>query len=243
MSGVDLGLKRFQRFITEHTQAFGHAPTGSILDFGCGAGGFVLAGLSKGADIHGLEVDPERMRQCQHYARQRAPDYLDRFIHYDGRLMPFPSNHFDAIHSWFVFEHVTQPQISLREIARVLKPGGTVILHADDVRNAWDGHAKAPWPPYLPREFAAPYLAGLGLDNHADFLSNWVVYISAPMIADIFETLGVEVLIQEPRHTKPFLDGLYVTNAEEARLLGETIKAGAAFVSPAQNLKIAARKR
>jgi SAM-dependent methyltransferase len=42
--------------------------------------------------------------------------------------LPAPDNYFDALVSWSVFEHVSQPVRMLSEIARVLKPGGMLFL-------------------------------------------------------------------------------------------------------------------
>lgn len=235
--------QRYRRFQQAHIQHFGERATGKLLDFGCGAGGFLIAALRDKVDARGIEVDEQRRKEFFRNAEQYAPNAKSRFTLYSGRLMPYPSNEFDSCFSWFVFEHVTDPQTSLREIVRVLKPYGTLTIHADDVRNAWDGHAQAPWPPYLPREFAAAYLDGLGLSGHENFITNYVVYISAPMIVDILTTLGMEIVYANSKPKRyPLLDGIYVTSDEEARQLGERVRSGGKIDSPAENLTIFARK-
>jgi len=52
-----------------------------------------------------------------------APD-VNVDVVYDGRNIPFPDGHFDAVVSQEVLEHVEDIEYSLVEIARVLKPGG-----------------------------------------------------------------------------------------------------------------------
>ncbi|MBS3648682.1 class I SAM-dependent methyltransferase [Pseudaminobacter sp. 19-2017] len=243
MSVIEKGAHRYRIFKNEHAKKFGAPIKGRLLDFGCGAGGFVIAALRDGVDVYGIEVDETRLRQCNKNSDEYEPRAKKRFTRYPGRLMPYPTNHFDACYSWFVFEHVTDPQTSLREIVRVLRPGGTLCIHAEDVRNAWDGHAQAPWPPYLPREFAAAYLEGLGLPQHAEFVSQSVVYVSAPLVADILSTLGMEVTEFIPAQTpKSLHEGVYVTNDAEARALGSAVRNRAPFTSPAENMGIWARK-
>ncbi|SPJ31338.1 class I SAM-dependent methyltransferase [Falsiruegeria mediterranea] len=239
---LNKGQERYTRYQVQHRKYFGAPQTGRVLDFGCGAGGFVLGALQDGLDAWGIEVDEERERQFDNITERNFPQWRDRFYLYPGRLMPYPSNHFDGIYSWFVFEHVPDPQTSLREIARVLKPGGTLHIHAEDVRNLWEGHALAPWPAYMPREFAAAYLEGLGKTDHADFVTNLVVYISAPIIQEILTTLGLEVVYASAAPVRPAIpEGLYVTNDQEARALGMKMR-NIAISGPQENLTIIARK-
>lgn len=239
---LDKGQERYVRYQALHRKYFDVSQTGRVLDFGCGAGGFVLGALLDGLDAWGIEVDEERERQFENISEHNYPQWRDRFYLYPGRLMPYPSNHFDGIYSWFVFEHVPDPQTSLREIVRTLKPGGTLQIHAEEVRNLWEGHALAPWPAYMPREFAAAYLEGLGKPEHADFVANLVVYISAPVISDILTTLGMEIVYTNGSPSRPAIpDGLYITNDSEARALGLKMR-NAAMTSPKENLTVIARK-
>lgn len=58
-------------------------------------------------------------------------------IYYDGRNFPFPDQVFDSVITNQVFEHVFNPDEFLCEIARVLKPGGHLLLTVPFV---WDEH-------------------------------------------------------------------------------------------------------
>ena len=246
MKDIEKGNKRYALFQQYHEQKFGSRFSGRLLDFGCGAGAFLISALNDKIDVHGIEVEAARQTQFMRTAEKYGPDAKDRFTLYDGRLMPYPSNHFDGCHSWFVFEHVTDPQTSLREIVRTLKPGGTLSIWADDVRNAWDGHAAAPWPPYLPREFAPAYLEGLGMAQRAEFISSYVVYVSAPQICDILTTLGMKIVYANAspkRDTLP--DGIYIASEQDAVDFGKRVKQlmeSGAFSSPSENLCVFATK-
>jgi len=245
MSAIEKGAQRYRRFQNVHHKHFGRPHKGRLLDFGCGAGGFVIAALREGIDVHGVEVEHGREVQFRANAAKSEPAAESRLTMYDGRRMPFATNSFDGCYSWFVFEHVMEPQTCLRDIVRILKPGGTLTLFADDVRNCWDGHAMAPWPPYLPREFAAAYADGLGIPEQAEFLTEQVVYTSAPMIADILTTLGMSIVYAnctangDPELTAESLD---VTTVEEARALGKKVAARRPWKSPAENLTLFAVK-
>ena len=54
--------------------------------------------------------------------------YHKRFVQADARAMPFRDGEFDAAWSIWVLDHVPNPEQALREIRRVLKPGGLLYL-------------------------------------------------------------------------------------------------------------------
>lgn len=104
------------------------APTikGHILDFGCGSKPyqslFVNAESYIGVDIEVSGHDHENSQ-------------ID--FYYDGKVLPFPDNSFDAVVSFEVFEHVFNIEEVLKEVRRVLRPGGIFLL---SVPFAWDEH-------------------------------------------------------------------------------------------------------
>ena len=239
---IDKGAERYNRYRRMHIEHFGKPPRGRLLDFGCGAGGFLIAATRAGLDAFGCEVDEDRRDQFEELSRV-APEVRGRFHLYDGTLLPFASNTFDCCYSWFVFEHVQQPQVSLREIMRVLRPGGTLVLQAEDVRNGWDGHVRRPWPPYMPRQFAPAYLDELGISGQDEFLVKYVTYISAPVVVDILRTLGAKIFYRSGRPAAPAVEGLYVTSEEEARALGRKVREMQFGAGPEENLTVVVRKR
>ncbi len=50
---------------------------------------------------------------------------------YDGKRLPFGDGEFDVVWSWAVLEHLRWPEITLREVARVLRPGGLLLGRID----------------------------------------------------------------------------------------------------------------
>lgn len=93
-------------------------PPGRILDVGCGLG-FFLSGVAAGWEKHGQEVS----KPCTDYAAQFCTPFR-------GTLeeAKYPSDHFDVVVSMSVVEHIPDPMPSLREMWRVLKPGGKLVL-------------------------------------------------------------------------------------------------------------------
>lgn len=98
--------------------------TGEVLDVGCGSKPY-RAHLPARCYV-GLEIDTPRTR---------ADFSADAY--YDGRHLPFPDGSFDAVLCSQVFEHVFTPDEFLREVHRVLRPGGCLLLAVPFV---WDEH-------------------------------------------------------------------------------------------------------
>lgn len=243
---VERAQKRFQAFLNQ-TQEIGYPakPGAKILDFGCGAGGFILQAALNGFDSHGVEVAKERLAEY----RQICPkDHLNRFSLYDRNILPCDANAFDYVYSWFVFEHVPDPGLSLREIVRVTRPSGLIDIYADDARNCWDGHVSIPWPPFLPRQFARSYLEAFNLESRYEYIANHVVYITAPIVSDILTALGCEILYcsREPSHRIASCVNTFCANDDEAFRLGKTLRdmfERGDLSPPLENLHVIAIKR
>ena len=107
-----------------HIKALAGRITGKVLDVGCGRKPYEH--LFPNAEVIGLEIgSPEDS------AKPRAD------VFYDGGRFPFPDGAFDSIITTEVLEHVFTPDEFLREINRVLKTGGHLLLTAPFV---WDEH-------------------------------------------------------------------------------------------------------
>lgn len=98
------------------------APTSParVLDVGCGSGVMLARMQLLGWEVAGVEVDPGGVAAARARGVQVQQGQLA-----DAR---FPDNHFDAVHSAHVIEHVHDPVALLRECFRILKPGGKLVI-------------------------------------------------------------------------------------------------------------------
>ncbi|MGD8386729.1 MAG: methyltransferase domain-containing protein, partial [Desulfobacteraceae bacterium] len=97
-------------------------PGGRLLDVGCGPG-FLLSGLGSQWDPSGVEIS------------RLAADHAQKWGSiFQGNLedAAYPSEHFDAVVLHHVIEHLDTPLRTLREIQRLLRPGGWLILGTPD---------------------------------------------------------------------------------------------------------------
>jgi ubiquinone/menaquinone biosynthesis C-methylase UbiE len=110
----------------------------SFLDIGCGPGVYLsmLSGHPQlqGYELHGLDLSPEMVAYAKFSFRKTQ--WKQGNI-YDTQ---YPDASFDVIHTSFVFIHLTNPEAALKEIYRLLKPGG--MLYVVDVNDdTFDGPA------------------------------------------------------------------------------------------------------
>jgi SAM-dependent methyltransferase len=119
-----------------------HVPlTGrSILDVGCGIGTYVRKFGQLSEDVHGVDVDPERVA--------RASETLPNIRVAPGERLPYPDGRFDVVFLHEVIEHVDDDRATIGEALRVLKPGGRVVIFAPNRLYFFETHGI-----YLGRRF------------------------------------------------------------------------------------------
>lgn len=100
--------------------------TGNLLDFGCGSKPYQQY-FTHTLSYIGLDIV-----QSGHTHKNEQID-----VYYNGKTIPFADNHFDAIFSCEVFEHVFNIDEILPEINRVLKPKGKLLFSCPF---AWPEH-------------------------------------------------------------------------------------------------------
>ncbi len=93
----------------------------TFLDAGCGRGSYVAFASSKGARAIGIDIVSGGMK----IAKKNS---TGEFLVGDVRALPIKDDYFDYVVSYGVVEHFKETDKALREIFRVLKPGGTAVI-------------------------------------------------------------------------------------------------------------------
>ncbi|HXU21618.1 MAG TPA: class I SAM-dependent methyltransferase [Verrucomicrobiae bacterium] len=110
----------------------------TVLDVGCGGGRTIskLAAMAAQGKVHGIDYSEESVAASRRYNAQAIRDGRVEIHLADVGKLPFPDNTFDLVTG--VETHFWWPEIAagLREIRRVLKPGGTLILIAEVYKGA-----------------------------------------------------------------------------------------------------------
>ena len=99
----------------------------TILDVGSGAGR-IIRHLLKASDGHARIISFDLSAEMLRRARERLHSDRPCFVAADMIRMLFRDDSFDCITCGHVLEHLPNPLPGLEEFARVLKPGGSVLL-------------------------------------------------------------------------------------------------------------------
>jgi SAM-dependent methyltransferase len=111
-----------------------------LLDVGCGTGVVALAAARVGAKVSGIDLTPELVARAKENASLSGVEIP--FQEGDVEALPFEDGAFDVVVSQFGHMFAPRPEVAVREMLRVLKPGGTIAFST--------------WPPelYTGRMFA-----------------------------------------------------------------------------------------
>lgn len=125
----------------------GHVPARrplAVLDLGCGIGRFTPALADTfGGPVYGVEPSAGMRRVAEESATHPAVTYLDGA----AERIPLPADSCDVVVLFLVWHHVRDRRAGAAEIARVLRPGGRVL-----VRNAFgDRNFGVPYHRFFPR--------------------------------------------------------------------------------------------
>lgn len=106
-----------------------------VLDAGCGLGHFGRAlapHLPPDFSLVGVDREPRWVegatRRAAHFLRERAPGATMSYREGSVEALPFPDGSFDAAVCQTLLMHVRSPEAAMRELCRVVKPGGLVLV-------------------------------------------------------------------------------------------------------------------
>jgi SAM-dependent methyltransferase len=142
--------RRDRRVIPLHGQ-------GRLLDFGCGAGSFLERMHRLGWDVTGLDTSAATVERVR--AELGLPALAGTLPHPELR----PAS-FDLVTMWHSLEHVHAPLEVLREIHRLLVPGGKLVVAVPNIDS-------------LPFRWFGQVWYGLDLPRHLTHFAPWTLYL------------------------------------------------------------------
>jgi demethylmenaquinone methyltransferase/2-methoxy-6-polyprenyl-1,4-benzoquinol methylase len=170
---------RWRRFVVSRLPA----DRGHVLDVATGTGLVASALLERGYRVTGLDQSPGMLAR----ARERFDGRVD-LVEASAEQLPFPDASFDHLTFTYLLRYVDDPGATLRELARVVRPGGTVaMLEFGLPRGIW----RPPWDLWV----------GLGLPLAGRLLS--------PGWHEVGRFLGPSIREFHARYPEPALTRLW----------------------------------
>jgi len=106
--------------------------TDIVIDVGCGEG-FLLREIQNAINIVGIEISITALRRAKEILKDRSE--ID-IIKADGQEMPISSETFDVVLCSEMLKHLPDPRIVLKEINRILKHDGRLVISVPNEKRA-----------------------------------------------------------------------------------------------------------
>jgi demethylmenaquinone methyltransferase/2-methoxy-6-polyprenyl-1,4-benzoquinol methylase len=170
--------------VPSHGAASGDAAYNKrVLDLCCGTGDIAMAFARAGADVTGADFTEEMLQVAE--TRTQAV----RWVRADALRLPFPDNSFDVVSVGYGLRNLADIERGLREILRVLKPGGKFLSldfgkpESKAFRAVYFGYLRVVLP-ILGRVFCGDP------DTHGYILASLQNYPAQRGIKELMETCG-----------------------------------------------------
>jgi SAM-dependent methyltransferase len=125
----------FARLFDKYAAQLALPPSAEVLEIGCGTGAMTRF-LAQRPDFAGKAIGVDHCRAfieaASRFAQTENVSHRVDFRVGDAHSLGFSSGTFDAVIAHTLISHVTEPTAVLREMARVVRPGGTVVIFDGD---------------------------------------------------------------------------------------------------------------
>jgi demethylmenaquinone methyltransferase / 2-methoxy-6-polyprenyl-1,4-benzoquinol methylase len=196
--GAAMSFGQDPRWRRALVDALSPTPGMRILDVATGTGMVAFALAARGAEVVGLDQS-EAMLSGARARLERTPDFADRlsFVLGEAEALPFADGEFDALSFTYLLRYVDDPAATMRELARVVKPGGRIgmvefgVPASRPLRAAWRVYTRVGLPILGRAVSPAWFEVGRFLGPNIEGL-----YTQEPDVADLWRRSGIEQVEQ-----------------------------------------------
>ena len=184
--------------------------TDTVIDVGCGDGGHSYFCARQGAEVLFIDMDDAKLASTEEKVKA-SPAHAYSAILSDCNPIPLPDASGDVIICAEVLEHVPDPLLIMKELARVAKPGAHLVVTVPDARSETLVGATAPdvafQAPNHIRIFAEGELrkqllsVGLDIQSEQNLGSYWSMYMALSWLtAGVEESFPIDNVHPIPDH-------------------------------------------
>lgn len=188
---------RDQAWRRQAVKLAGVRPGDAVLDVACGTGDLTEAFARAGAgEVVGGDFTPEMLDQAREKALRLPEAERPSYVHADAMDLEQADGRFDVVSIAFGIRNVSDPSIAIAEFARVLKPGGRLVI----LEFAEPGFAPVRWANRLYCSRIMPWTASLVARDDSgayQYLPRSIeTFLTAEQLAALVEKAGLRVVEQ-----------------------------------------------
>ncbi len=132
----------------KHSVEIINRSSGRVLEVGVGTG-LSLPAYKRALEIVGIDLSPEMLEKARERVAEFGLTNVTGLYEMDAGQLTFPDGGFDTVVAMYVMTVVPEPEKVMRELARVCKPGGQVLLvnhfSTEDGMRGWVERRMAPF--------------------------------------------------------------------------------------------------
>ena len=101
--------------------------SGRLLEVGVGTG-LALPHYAENLTVTGIDLSADMLQRAKQRIKRKAARNIEALLEMDATAIEFPDGHFDVSVAMYVLTVVPEPAKVIHELARVTRPGGTVLI-------------------------------------------------------------------------------------------------------------------
>jgi demethylmenaquinone methyltransferase / 2-methoxy-6-polyprenyl-1,4-benzoquinol methylase len=184
---------RWRKFLVERVDP---RPEQTILDVACGTGAVALDLVRRGGcSVVGVDQSAAMLGEGRRRIRRAGRDDRITLLEARAEALPFPDSAFDGLTFTYLLRYVDDPASTLRELARVVRPGGRIagleffVPEGWPARASWEGYTRIGLP--LLGKSVSPGWASVGRLLGPSIRSFWDRYPLADLLR-LWRAAGID---------------------------------------------------
>ena len=214
----------------DYLKKFGINKNWKILDYGCGYGFFIEMMKEEGFLLDGIEISADKLKVCE----MRMGDDFNRIRNINLLTKELPRDlkaKYDMVTMFHLLEHISQPELLLKKVKEMVKPGGYLVVEVPNVANRMMEASEAFNNFFYIRDHVAYYTPELlqklliqvgfeillvrgnqvyGLTNHMNWIINGTPELREPSYESCEAMKWIEKIYKEAMNENVWAEYMYV---------------------------------